>query len=219
MIQAKDSWIMAANILVLAVLLVNIYAGYRTGVLRRIVALLGTVVSFYGSWFLGTLFSEYIRIVPRSWVQGIDFKYSSVLSRYVNETAWLILLFVVFRFIFFLIDIGIKGIQKNSKTVHVISSALGAIVGVVETVALVLVACVVIDSPFIVGGTKVVNDSFLGSIKDIAEEQIAEYITPVLDADAFGQLYNNASALTQEQRQNLAEWMESRGYEDISFFD
>ena len=219
MIQAKDSWIMAANILVLAVLLVNIYAGYRTGVLRRIVALLGTVVSFYGSWFLGTLFSEYIRIVPRSWVQGIDFKYSSVLSRYINETAWLILLFVVFRFIFFLIDIGIKGIQKNSKTVHVISSALGAIVGVVETVALVLVACVIIDSPFIVGGTKVVNDSFLGSIKDIAEEQIAAYITPVLDADAFGQLYNNASALTQEQRQNLAEWMESRGYEDISFFD
>ncbi|MBR2810208.1 MAG: CvpA family protein [Solobacterium sp.] len=210
---------MAANILVLAVLLVNIYAGYRTGVLRRIVALLGTVVSFYGSWFLGTLFSEYIRIVPRSWVQGIDFKYSSVLSRYINETAWLILLFVVFRFIFFLIDIGIKGIQKNSKTVHVISSALGAIVGVVETVALVLVACVIIDSPFIVGGTKVVNDSFLGSIKDIAEEQIAAYITPVLDADAFGQLYNNASALTQEQRQNLAEWMESRGYEDISFFD
>ena len=216
MFNVTESWIMPVNLVFFLFLAMNMYLGYRTGVLRRVIALVGTVVSFYGSWLVAGIVSEYVRIVPRSWIPFDNFKYSQLISRFVNEVAWYVILFVAVRFIFFLIDIAARGLQKIGP-VHIASSILGMVFSVVETCMLVLAVCVVLNSPFFTNGNELMEKSVLGTVKGIGESVLQEVVSPVIESDAFAQLYNDASNLTQEQLDNLRAWMEERGYEDIEF--
>ena len=66
MFNVTESWIMPVNLVFFLFLAMNMYLGYRTGVLRRVIALVGTVVSFYGSWLVAGIVSDLILKHPKN---------------------------------------------------------------------------------------------------------------------------------------------------------
>jgi uncharacterized membrane protein required for colicin V production len=211
MVVIKEEWFMYINIAVILFIVLSVMIGYKTGFIRRTVSLFGTFVSFYGAWFLSDTFSHYISLMPKNLMPAANVIGTEALYQFLNQVCWYGVLFLVIKFLFFLLDLIIKSVQRIS-VVKTLSGILGSILGFLESIVLILVACSLLTSPFFVGGKETVQGTVLGPIKDLTVSLFEEYLEPVVDADAFSQLVTDVQDLTEDQKGAVEYWLQTHGY-------
>ena len=206
-----SEWFMPVNIGVIVLAVILILWGAKQGFLLMIVSLLGTVASFFGAWFLGGILADYIRLWPRSWAIMQDTAIAAAAWQWMNEICWFLTLFVVFRIVFAFITMICRGLQ-DVPIIKEVSALLGGVLGAAETMIFVLVLTVALNSPLFNNGQAAVDNTIISKINYYTGMIYERFLEPIYDADTFNQAYEDAAAMTKEQRQNLRDWLESRGY-------
>ena len=138
MVVIKEEWFMYINIAVILFIVLSVMIGYKTGFIRRTVSLFGTFVSFYGAWFLSDTFSHYISLMPKNLMPAANVIGTEALYQFLNQVCWYGVLFLVIKFLFFLLDLIIKSVQRIS-VVKTLSGILGSILGFLESIVLILI--------------------------------------------------------------------------------
>jgi len=97
MIQVSESWVRPFNIGVIVFMLIMVIAGYRKGVIKQLVELLGTLFSAWVSYWGSSVLSEYFQLAPKAFtpLQGTIF--GDAVYQYFNEMVWFLLLFLICR--------------------------------------------------------------------------------------------------------------------------
>ncbi|MCR5794723.1 MAG: CvpA family protein [Solobacterium sp.] len=214
MFTVNDSWMLPVNIAVILLVAFHIYHGGKIGFFRKIVSMFGTVISFAGAWFFSPVFADLIRIVPLDRIVLEYGQFNQLIMNFLNQFLWFLALFILLRFIFFLIGMAAKGLQELP-FIHFLSVVLGGILGFLEGILWVLILGMVLSSPVFAGGGTLVNETLPGMVRHVTSSLTDEYIAPFLETESFAQLYEDASKLTEEQKQMLREWLEQNGYEQI----
>ena len=148
--------------------------GYNTGILRLLIGLVGSIISYWVAWILCGVFAKYVNIVPSKFIGLAGSPFEEIAKTYVNQIAWFILLFLILRVLFFIVDRIAKGVHKVPG-IHAVSALLGAAFGVLEAFVWTVVITVFLCTPLFKNGSYIVENSLFKQVNQVTEMVAKDY--------------------------------------------
>ena len=148
MFTLQENWAIYFSAFVVIFFVLKAAQGYNTGILRRLIGLVGSIISYWIAWILCGVFAKYINIISVKSLGLAGTPFEAIAKTYVNQIAWFILLFLVLRILFFVVDRIAKGVHKVPG-LHAVSALLGAAFGVLEAFVWMVVITVLLHTPLI----------------------------------------------------------------------
>ena len=191
MFTLQENWAIYFSAFVVLFFVLKAAQGYNTGILRRLIGLVGSIISYWIAWILCGVFAKYINIVSAKSLGLSGTPFEAIAKTYVNQIAWFILLFLVLRILFFVVDRIAKGVHKVPG-LHAVSALLGAAFGVL------------------------VENSLIKQVNQVTEMVAKDYLGPLFSSEGFSKLGEDTKSLTDLQRNAVENWLKENGFVEES---
>ncbi|MCR4951230.1 MAG: CvpA family protein [Solobacterium sp.] len=211
MFTVTNSWIWPVNIGLVVVFAIFIAVGWKKGIIRMAISVIGSIASFYIAWALSSVLGKYFRLWPKDWAVLQNTSFAEAAEQFLNQICWFLLLFLILRVVFVFLDIAAKNTQKLP-VVGTFSSLLGSAASVIEAAVITMVASVVLQTPMFVNGTLAVTKTLIKPVNDLTAEVFHTFAEPVISSEALNTLADNVSFLTKKEQDALSTWLDEHGY-------
>lgn len=215
MFTLQENWAIYFSAFVVLFFVLKAAQGYNTGILRRLIGLVGSIISYWIAWILCGVFAKYINIVSAKSLGLSGTPFEAIAKTYVNQIAWFILLFLVLRILFFVVDRIAKGVHKVPG-LHAVSALLGAAFGVLEAFVWMVVITVLLHTPLFKNGSYIVENSLIKQVNQVTEMVAKDYLGPLFSSEGFSKLGEDTKSLTDLQRNAVENWLKENGFVEES---
>ena len=215
MFTLQENWAIYFSAFVVIFFVLKAAQGYNTGILRRLIGLVGSIISYWIAWILCGVFAKYINIISVKSLGLSGTPFEAVAKTYVNQIAWFILLFLVLRILFFMVDRIAKGVHKVPG-LHAVSALLGAAFGVLEAFVWMVVITVLLHTPLFKNGSYIVENSLIKQVNQVTEMVAKDYLGPLFSSEGFSKLGEDTKSLTDLQRNAVENWLKENGFVEES---
>ena len=215
MFTLQENWAIYFSAFVVLFFVLKAAQGYNTGILRRLIGLVGSIISYWIAWILCGVFAKYINIVSAKSLGLSGTPFEAIAKTYVNQIAWFILLFLVLRILFFVVDRIAKGVHKVPG-LHAVSALLGAAFGVLEAFVWIVVITVLLHTPLFKNGSYIVENSLIKQVNQVTEMVANDYLGPLFSSEGFSKLGEDTKSLTDLQRNAVENWLKENGFVEES---
>ena len=215
MFTLQENWAIYFSAFVVLFFVLKAAQGYNTGILRRLIGLVGSIISYWIAWILCGVFAKYINIVSAKSLGLSGTPFEAIAKTYVNQIAWFILLFLVLRILFFVVDRIAKGVHKIPG-LHAVSALLGAAFGVLEAFVWIVVITVLLHTPLFKNGSYIVENSLIKQVNQVTEMVAKDYLGPLFSSEGFSKLGEDTKSLTDLQRNAVENWLKENGFVEES---
>lgn len=188
--------------------LVEIYFGYKNGLVIQLLNLIGTFVSFIIAWLLAPVFATVFSFMQTKG-SGI-FTIEQTVYAEINKLIWVVILFLVIKVTLWILTPMVKFITKIPliKQVNSLAGAVGSI-GFVFIKAMVL--CFVLTFPLITNGQEMIQKSALNYVAVVATP-VEDLISTTLNTNLGLQSILENQSLSPDQQKTMVEWLENNGF-------
>lgn len=215
MFTLQENWAIYFSAFVVIFFVLKAAQGYNTGILRRLIGLVGSIISYWIAWILCGVFAKYINIISVKSLGLSGTPFEAVAKTYVNQIAWFILLFLVLRILFFMVDRIAKGVHKVPG-LHAVSALLGAAFGVLEAFVWMVVITVLLHTPLFKNGSYIVDNSLIKQVNQVTEMVAKDYLGPLFSSEGFSKIGEDTKSLTDLQRNAVENWLKENGFVEES---
>lgn len=215
MFTLQENWAIYFSVFVVIFFVLKAAQGYNTGILRRLIGLVGSIISYWIAWILCGVFAKYINIISVKSLGLSGTPFEAVAKTYVNQIAWFILLFLVLRILFFMVDRIAKGVHKVPG-LHAVSALLGAAFGVLEAFVWMVVITVLLHTPLFKNGSYIVENSLIKQVNQVTEMVAKDYLGPLFSSEGFSKIGEDTKSLTDLQRNAVENWLKENGFVEES---
>ena len=215
MFTLQENWAIYFSAFVVIFFILKAAQGYNTGILRRLIGLVGSIISYWVAWILCGVFAKYINIASAKSLGLSGTPFEAIAKTYVNQIAWFILLFLVLRILFFMVDRIAKGVHKVPG-LHAVSALLGAAFGVLEAFVWMVVITVLLHTPLFKNGSYIVENSLIKQVNQVTEMVAKDYLGPLFSSEGFSKLGEDTKSLTDLQRNAVENWLKENGFVEES---
>ena len=215
MFTLRENWAIYFSAFVVIFFILKAAQGYNTGILRRLIGLVGSIISYWIAWILCGVFAKYINIISVKSLGLSGTPFEAVAKTYVNQIAWFILLFLVLRILFFMVDRIAKGVHKVPG-LHAVSALLGAAFGVLEAFVWMVVITVLLHTPLFKNGSYIVENSLIKQVNQVTEMVAKDYLGPLFSSEGFSKIGEDTKSLTDLQRNAVENWLKENGFVEES---
>ena len=215
MFTLQENWAIYFSAFVVLFFVLKAAQGYNTGILRRLIGLVGSIISYWIAWILCGVFAKYINIVSAKSLGLSGTPFEAIAKTYVNQIAWFILLFLVLRILFFVVDRIAKGVHKVPG-LHAVSALLGAAFGVLEAFVWMVVITVLLHTPLFKNGSYIVENSLIKQVNQVTEMVAKDYLGPLFSSEGFSKIGEDTKSLTDLQRNAVENWLKENGFVEES---
>ena len=215
MFTLQENWAIYFSAFVVIFFVLKAAQGYNTGILRRLIGLVGSIISYWIAWILCGVFAKYINIISVKSLGLSGTPFEAVAKTYVNQIAWFILLFLVLRILFFVVDRIAKGVHKVPG-LHAVSALLGAAFGVLEAFVWMVVITVLLHTPLFKNGSYIVENSLIKQVNQVTEMVAKDYLGPLFSSEGFSKIGEDTKSLTDLQRNAVENWLKENGFVEES---
>ena len=215
MFTLQENWAIYFSAFVVLFFVLKAAQGYNTGILRRLIGLVGSIISYWIAWILCGVFAKYINIVSAKSLGLSGTPFEAIAKTYVNQIAWFILLFLVLRILFFVVDRIAKGVHKVPG-LHAVSALLGAAFGVLEAFVWIVVITVLLHTPLFKNGSYIVENSLIKQVNQVTEMVAKDYLGPLFSSEGFSKIGEDTKSLTDLQRNAVENWLKENGFVEES---
>ena len=215
MFTLQENWAIYFSAFVVIFFILKAAQGYNTGILRRLIGLVGSIISYWIAWILCGVFAKYINIISVKSLGLSGTPFEAVAKTYVNQIAWFILLFLVLRILFFVVDRIAKGVHKVPG-LHAVSALLGAAFGVLEAFVWMVVITVLLHTPLFKNGSYIVENSLIKQVNQVTEMVAKDYLGPLFSSEGFSKMEEDTKSLTDLQRNAVEKWLKENGFVEES---
>ena len=215
MFTLQENWAIYFSAFVVIFFILKAAQGYNTGILRRLIGLVGSIISYWIAWILCGVFAKYINIISVKSLGLSGTPFEAVAKTYVNQIAWFILLFLVLRILFFMVDRIAKGVHKVPG-LHAVSALLGAAFGVLEAFVWMVVITVLLHTPLFKNGSYIVENSLIKQVNQVTEMVAKDYLGPLFSSEGFSKMEEDTKSLTDLQRNAVENWLKENGFVEES---
>lgn len=215
MFTLQENWAIYFSAFVVIFFILKAAQGYNTGILRRLIGLVGSIISYWIAWILCGVFAKYINIISVKSLGLSGTPFEAIAKTYVNQIAWFILLFLVLRILFFVVDRIAKGVHKVPG-LHAVSALLGAAFGVLEAFVWMVVITVLLHTPLFKNGSYVVENSLIKQVNQVTEMVAKDYLGPLFSSEGFSKMEEDTKSLTDLQRNAVENWLKENGFVEES---
>ncbi len=218
MMTIPENWILFINIGVIVFYILFCISGAKKGFLLQIVCLAATIAAFYASYRFAPVLADYFSIWPKAWTPMQDSIIAENVYMYINELCWFILVFLILKLLFKLLEPIAKGLQKVP-LIKQVSKALGGILGLGIATVWILIISILLYTPLFANGSAIRNKSYIGIISDKTVETVSFLSNPYLNSQEFSDLVNNIQEDDGKDREAIRNWLEEHGYQTIEETD
>ena len=215
MFTLQENWAIYFSAFVVIFFVLKAAQGYNTGILRRLIGLVGSIISYWIAWILCGVFAKYINIISVKSLGLSGTPFEAIAKTYVNQIAWFILLFLVLRILFFVVDRIAKGVHKVPG-LHAVSALLGAAFGVLEAFVWIVVITVLLHTPLFKNGSYIVENSLIKQVNQVTEMVAKDYLGPLFSSEGFSKMEEDTKSLTDLQRNAVENWLKENGFVEES---
>ena len=215
MFKLQENWAIYFSAFVVIFFILKAAQGYNTGILRRLIGLVGSIISYWIAWILCGVFAKYINIISVKSLGLSGTPFEAIAKTYVNQIAWFILLFLVLRILFFVVDRIAKGVHKVPG-LHAVSALLGAAFGVLEAFVWMVVITVLLHTPLFKNGSYIVENSLIKQVNQVTEMVAKDYLGPLFSSEGFSKMEEDTKSLTDLQRNAVENWLKENGFVEES---
>ena len=215
MFTLQENWAIYFSAFVVIFFVLKAAQGYNTGILRRLIGLIGSIISYWIAWILCGVFAKYINIASAKSLGLSGTPFEAIAKTYVNQIAWFILLFLVLRILFFVVDRIAKGVHKVPG-LHAVSALLGAAFGVLEAFVWIVVITVLLHTPLFKNGSYIVENSLIKQVNQVTEMVAKDYLGPLFSSEGFSKIGEDTKSLTDLQRNAVENWLKENGFVEES---
>lgn len=215
MFTLQENWAIYFSAFVVLFFVLKAAQGYNTGILRRLIGLVGSIISYWIAWILCGVFAKYINIISAKSLGLSGTPFEAIAKTYVNQIAWFILLFLVLRILFFVVDRIAKGVHKVPG-LHAVSALLGAAFGVLEAFVWMVVITVLLHTPLFKNGSYIVENSLIKQVNQVTEMVAKDYLGPLFSSEGFSKMEEDTKSLTDLQRNAVENWLKENGFVEES---
>ena len=215
MFTLQENWAIYFSAFVVIFFILKAAQGYNTGILRRLIGLVGSIISYWIAWILCGVFAKYINIISVKSLGLSGTPFEAIAKTYVNQIAWFILLFLVLRILFFVVDRIAKGVHKVPG-LHAVSALLGAVFGVLEAFVWMVVITVLLHTPLFKNGSYIVENSLIKQVNQVTEMVAKDYLGPLFSSEGFSKMEEDTKTLTDLQRNAVENWLKENGFVEES---
>jgi len=215
MFTLQENWAIYFSAFVVIFFILKAAQGYNTGILRRLIGLVGSIISYWIAWILCGVFAKYINIISVTSLGLSGTPFEAIAKTYVNQIAWFILLFLVLRILFFVVDRIAKGVHKVPG-LHAVSALLGAAFGVLEAFVWMVVITVLLHTPLFKNGSYIVENSLIKQVNQVTEMVAKDYLGPLFSSEGFSKIGEDTKSLTDLQRNAVENWLKENGFVEES---
>ena len=215
MFTLQENWAIYFSAFVVIFFILKAAQGYNTGILRRLIGLVGSIISYWIAWILCGVFAKYINIISVKSLGLSGTPFEAIAKTYVNQIAWFILLFLVLRILFFVVDRIAKGVHKVPG-LHAVSALLGAAFGVLEAFVWMVVITVLLHTPLFKNGSYIVENSLIKQVNQVTEMVAKDYLGPLFSSEGFSKIEDGTKSLTDLQRNAVENWLKENGFVEES---
>ena len=215
MFTLQENWAIYFSAFVVIFFILKAAQGYNTGILRRLIGLVGSIISYWIAWILCGVFAKYINIVSVKSLGISGTPFEAIAKTYVNQIAWFILLFLVLRMLFFVVDRIAKGVHKVPG-LHAVSALLGAAFGILEAFVWMVVITVLLHTPLFKNGSYIVENSLIKQVNQVTELVAKDYLGPLFSSEGFSKIGEDTKSLTDLQRNAVENWLKENGFVEES---
>lgn len=215
MFTLQENWAIYFSAFVVIFFILKAAQGYNTGILRRLIGLVGSIISYWIAWILCGVFAKYINIISVKSLGLSGTPFEAIAKTYVNQIAWFILLFLVLRILFFVVDRIAKGVHKVPG-LHAVSALLGAAFGVLEAFVWMVVITVLLHTPLFKNGSYIVENSLIKQVNQVTEMVAKDYLGPLFSSEGFSKIGEDTKSLTDLQRNAVENWLKENGFVEES---
>ena len=215
MFTLQENWAIYFSAFAVIFFILKAAQGYNTGILRRLIGLVGSIISYWIAWILCGVFAKYINIISVTSLGLSGTPFEAIAKTYVNQIAWFILLFLVLRILFFVVDRIAKGVHKVPG-LHAVSALLGAAFGVLEAFVWMVVITVLLHTPLFKNGSYIVENSFIKQVNQVTEMIAKDYLGPLFSSEGFSKMEEGTKSLTDLQRNAVENWLKENGFVEES---
>lgn len=215
MFTLQENWAIYFSAFVVLFFVLKAAQGYNTGILRRLIGLVGSIISYWIAWILCGVFAKYINIISVKSLGLSGTPFEAIAKTYVNQIAWFILLFLVLRILFFMVDRIAKGVHKVPG-LHAVSALLGAAFGVLEAFVWMVVITVLLHTPLFKNGSYIVENSLIKQVNQVTEMVAKDYLGPLFSSEGFSKIGEDTKSLTDLQRNAVENWLKENGFVEES---
>ena len=215
MFTLQENWAIYFSAFVVIFFILKAAQGYNTGILRRLIGLVGSIISYWIAWILCGVFAKYINIISVNSLGLSGTPFEAIAKTYVNQIAWFILLFLVLRILFFVVDRIAKGVHKVPG-LHAVSALLGAAFGVLEAFVWMVVITVLLHTPLFKNGSYIVENSLIKQVNQVTEMVAKDYLGPLFSSEGFSKIGEDTKSLTDLQRNAVENWLKENGFVEES---
>ena len=215
MFTLQENWAIYFSAFVVIFFILKAAQGYNTGILRRLIGLVGSVISYWIAWILCGVFAKYINIISVKSLGLSGTPFEAIAKTYVNQIAWFILLFLLLRMLFFVVDRIAKGVHKVPG-LHAVSALLGAAFGILEAFVWMVVITVLLHTPLFKNGSYIVENSLIKQVNQVTELVAKDYLGPLFSSEGFSKIGEDTKSLTDLQRNAVENWLKENGFVEES---
>ena len=215
MFTLQENWAIYFSAFVVIFFILKAAQGYNTGILRRLIGLVGSIISYWIAWILCGVFAKYINIISVKSLGLSGTPFEAIAKTYVNQIAWFILLFLVLRILFFVVDRIATGVHKVPG-LHAVSALLGAAFGILEAFVWMVVITVLLHTPLFKNGSYIVENSLIKQVNQVTEMVAKDYLGPLFSSEGFSKLGEDTKSLTDLQRNAVENWLKENGFVEES---
>lgn len=217
-VNADQSTIL--NIIAIILIVFLCIQGFRKGLIRSILSLIGTILSYYLAWLISKSLAEYFPIITNITIDSLpelitqSDLYQNLIVNGIDRIIWFLIMFFALRIILFVLDKILKQIHEIPG-IHMISGILGMLFGFIESVVWLVVLAIILETPLFNGGKELVDNSILSPVKEASTNAFSSFTTPLTMMDDISSLEENIDTFTQDQLQQLQKYLEESEGTDV----
>lgn len=215
MITIPEKYILYINIGLLLYYLVMIIRGYRYGVFKQLIELVGTLAALFVAWRYCTVFSRYILLAPKDFLPLQDTLLAPVVERYANILVWFLLLFFAVRLILVWLE-KILGRFQRIPGLRQISAVAGAALSAINATIGVFIMIVLLNTAIFKNGAYVVSHTAFGTIQSLVSEQLEKHGLPTGFPALVDRFYKASHDLSAEDQKAVENWLLEQGFKEKS---
>lgn len=200
-------YIYVLNIVIVLILALFAYSGYRQGFLLKVLGCIGFIVVGFVAWFLSSPFGKLLHLFPKDMTPMKGTLIEPIFYESINRMVVFVILFVILGiFVVFLRSL-LKVVGKLPVIAEV-NKVLGILVGFVQGWIVLMILSFAFSTPLFANGTSVIERSFLKPVDGITEKALFFASDTVEELKSVQKIVTPSTALTDVDVEHIRQWLE-----------
>lgn len=204
MIEIPFDLLVFTNLVLGIWLLVDLYQGYKKGLILQVLSWISTLVSLFVAWLFSNPFAQtfpWFYSAKGIGVASID----AAIAFQTNRLMWILILFAAIRILLTLLS-PLASIISKMPLIKQVNSWVGGVAAILFFGVKLVLLCLFLTFPFIKNGQQVIENSVLVHVEKVSIP-VFEWLDATVSSNVGLQSIINHQELSPEQQNDIIEWL------------